>query len=405
MNGLNSNIAPLAPAVLCYNNKIGFTGDELGMSGKVCNDFFPTPSDSGICLTKNLDLKEILHFKDNYDSLFEQELQQTGKKIENGTTWGGISLILVPEQSIYIENSVRSPGSSGRKLKLQLHQNNEFANIFKSNDYDDFIIPLTLDPNHEYFIRVTPYGRQSSENLKNLSIEQRNCRLKNEVEEGSIFKLYTESNCRYECHIKLALEMCKCAPWDFMHNSDELECDVFGRTCFYQAMKHLTRDSDDHCSQCIQGCDYMRYKREIVESKRIMEDITTDEYLGWGNEYFECQLFPEKVCRGENAFVEFFYDVNDTFFDKGFYNMQDSIAPEKGGSRYQRAKIYKNAIIVHLKFMKPEVEWVDVKYTSMDKISNFGGKFGIFAQLTGWSLIGIINLCIVLLKCPFTLCN
>ena len=81
--------------------------------------------------------------------------------------------------------------------------------------------------------------------------------------------------------------------------------------------------------------------------------------------------------------------------------MQDIIARPKGGSQYQRAKIYKNATIVHLKFMKPELELVDVKYTFMDKISNFGGKFGIFAQLTGWSLIGIINLCIVLLKCPF----
>ena len=55
--------------------------------------------------------------------------------------------------------------------------------------------------------------------------------------------------------------------------------------------------------------------------------------------------------------------------------------------------------------MKPEVELVDVKYAPMDKISNFGGKFGIFAQLTGWSLIGIINLCIVLLKCPFIFGN
>ena len=105
--------------------------------------------------------------------------------------------------------------------------------------------------------------------------------------------------------------------------------------------------------------------------------------------------------RGDKSFVEFFYDANDTFFDKGFYNTQDSIAPKEGGSRYQRAKIYQNAIIVHLEFTKPEVEFVDVKYTLMDKISNFGGKFGIFAQLTGWSLIGIINLCIVLLKCPF----
>ena len=162
-------------------------------------------------------------------------------KIENGTTWGGISLILVPEQ----ENPDRSPESDRKELKMQLHQHIEFPNMLKSFDYDEFIIPLSLKSNHEYVIRVRPYGRRSSENLKDRSIEQRNCRLGNEIMEGSIFKLYTENNCRYECHIKLALERCKCASWDFMHNSDEKECDVFGRTCFYQTMKNLAQDSND----------------------------------------------------------------------------------------------------------------------------------------------------------------
>ena len=63
-------------------------------------------------------------------------------------------------------------------------------------------------------------------------------------------------------------------------------------------MKHLTRDSDDHCSQCIQGCDYMRYKREIVESKRIMEDITTDEYLAGEMSILNVNCFQKKFAEG-----------------------------------------------------------------------------------------------------------
>ena len=403
---MSSNIAPVAIAVLCYNNRVGFIGDDFGNSGKLCNDFFPTPSDSGICLTKNLDIKEIIPIKNEYTNLFESKLQQPAKKIEDGT-WGGISLILVPEQSVYV-TPVRSPESDGKNLKLQLHQNNEFANMLNTNDYDNSIMPLSLESNHEYFIKVTPYGRRSSENIRDLAIEQRKCRLGNEIMEGSIFKLYTESNCRYECHIKLALEMCKCAPWDFMHNSNEKECDVFGRTCFYQTMENLGQDSNDHCSQCIQGCDYMTYKREVIKSTKIVEgNLDADIYDNWGNKYFNCYegRDDEDICRGDKSFVEFFYDANETFFDKGFYNMQDCIAkPEEFKEyrpKYQRAKMYKNTIIIHLKFMTPEVEWLDVKYSFMDKMSNFGGKFGIFAQLTGWSLLGILNLCIVLLKCTF----
>ena len=406
VKSLNSNIAPIASVIFCYNNRIGFTGDNLGISGTFCNDFFQTPSDSGMCLTKNLDLKEILHIKDEYDSLFEPKPQQPAKKIDNGTTWGGISLILVPEQNIiYTETPVRSPESDRRVVRIQLNQDNEFPNMLKSNNYDNFIIPLSLKANYEYFIRVTPYGRRSSENLKDLNIKQRNCKLENEVKAGSIFKLYTENNCRYECNVKLVIEMCKCAPWDFMHKSVEKECDVFGRTCFYQTMENITKDSNDHCSQCIQGCDYIKYKREIVESRKIMKEIPTDDQTQWGDNYFNCIYNPyykTETCNGEKAFVEFFYDGN-LFMDKGINNLRDCIdGSKKGSSKYQRAKIYQNAIIVHLEFMKPDVEYADVKYTFMDKISNFGGKFGIFAQLTGWSLIGIINLCIVLMKCPFT---
>ena len=158
VNGLNSNIAPVGLAILCYNNRIGFMGDNLGLSVKFCNDFFPTPTDSGICLTKNIDLNEILLIKEKYNSLFEPEPQQPTKKIDNGTTWGGISLILLPEQNIYSANPVRSPDSEKtklviKKLKIQLHQDHEIANIFKPNDYDDAIIPLLLKSNHEYFIK------------------------------------------------------------------------------------------------------------------------------------------------------------------------------------------------------------------------------------------------------------
>ena len=401
VNGLNSNITPAPLAVLCYNSRVGFVGDEIGSTGKFCNDFFPTPSDLGICLTKNLDIKEIISIKKEYNNLFEPKSQKHAKKIDGGTTWGGISLILLPEEKKIF--TVQSPESEGKNLKIQLHPDNEFANMLKTNDYDDSIIPLSLEPNHEYFIKVTPYGRRSSQNIMDMNIEQRNCRLVNEVIKGSIFKTYTESNCRYECHTKLASKMCKCAPWDFIHNSGEKECDVFGRTCFYQTLKNMTRDSHDHCSQCIQGCDYMQYKREIIKSTKVRK-----ENHDLGNEYFHCtdQFYTKVNCKGEKSFVEFFYDTNDTFLDKGFYNMQDSGANQVGGyAKYQRAKMYKNVIIVHLTFMKPEIEFIDVKYTFMDKIANFGGKFGIFAQLTGWSFIGIINLCIVLLKCPFTTRN
>ena len=70
--------------------------------------------------------------------------------------------------------------------------------------------------------------------------------LENEVFDDSIFKTYTAKNCKYECHVKLAEKMCKCIPWDYLHNKKSVECDIFGRTCFYNAMENLTISTEKH---------------------------------------------------------------------------------------------------------------------------------------------------------------
>ena len=387
----------MALAIFCHRNDIGFMGDHFGIKQKLCNDFFPTPSDTGICLTKNLDIKDILKPKEEYDGLFEPHLQKALMKIIGGTQWGGISLVLIPSQN----QPDRKPEARGDQITIQLHQSKEFASMLKTKNYDDFLMPLTLENNHEYSIKVTPYGKKSMNGLQNLDIEKRKCKLDQEIEEESNFKLYTEKNCRYECVTKLAIDTCQCAPWDFMHRSSEEECDVFGRTCFYHAMEQLTGAHDDPCTHCIPGCNHMKYKKEIVEKKKMVPQMYDgDKDLGWGNDYLFCKMINDKPsCNGDEAFLNFFYDKNATFVDNGSYNIHDGISLKN--TRYERAKMYKNVIIIHMKFMAPEIDLVDVKYTLMDKIANFGGNFGIFVEITGWSLLGFINLVLLMFKIVF----
>ena len=275
--------APTALPIFCHRNDLGFIGDDIGISERVCNDFFPTPSDSGICLTKNLDIKTILKVKDEYDALFESNLQHSPEKIVNGTTWGEISLVLSPYQPTFLpfkdqQNRFNFKGQQNiyndlpfdvQPIRIQLHQEKELANLLQANTYDIELLALTLEPGHEYTISIIPYGKRSSNQLKALKIEQRNCKLEDEVVDSSNFKIYAEGNCKYECEVELAIEMCKCAPWDFIHESPMEECDVFGRTCFYDAMESITMDYQDHCSHCIHGCDYMKYRKEITRKKPI----------------------------------------------------------------------------------------------------------------------------------------
>ena len=62
-----------------------------------------------------------------------------------------------------------------------------------------------------------------------------------------------------------------------------------------------------------------------------------------------------------------------------------------------------NTIIVRLQYKSSEVEMnkLDVRTTINDKIASFGGTYGIWAELTGCSLLGIINLLIISFKLLF----
>ena len=99
--------------------------------------------------------------------------------------------------------------------------------------------------------------------------------------------------------------------------------------------------------------------------------------------------------------MDFLTDKNNSFHDDGFKNVLNSF---KTADEFQRMKeMYKNLIIIRLKFMPPkDMSYIDVKYTLMDRVASFGGKFGIFAQLTGCSLLGLLSLTIVILKLLFS---
>ena len=81
-------------------------------------------------------------------------------------------------------------------------------------------------------------GQISTQAFVSFNINQRKCHLEHEVLAESNFRIHTENNCKYECHVEHAKDVCQCIPWDFMHNTEMSECDVFGRTCFLNVMEN-----------------------------------------------------------------------------------------------------------------------------------------------------------------------
>ena len=114
-----------------------------------------------------------------------------------------------------------------------------------------------------------------------------------------------------------------------------------------------------------------------------------------------------KISSGNRLLKEFIMDLNDTLADSELKKYWNLFAPRYPGAEKRheyetkRLDIYYDLIIIHLRFMQPEFNQIDVKQSTMDKFANFGGNFGIFAEITGVSFLGILNFCILLFKIVF----
>ena len=386
-------VSPMAMSIYCHNKDKGFTGEDIGLSLKVCDDFFPTPTDVGICLTKNIEVKEIIHPNEKFDFIYDAHHQKSKRNIEGGTYWSESTLVFSLDSYNPLSHMYRrQPNVRLGEIQFQLHQSSEFAHLLMDSNYDKFTTSLTLDANNEYFIDVSPTGQLSTEAFRDFDFQQRQCHLQHEVHQKSIFKVYTQNNCYYECEVNLAMEMCKCVPWDFEHIEEINECDVFGRTCFFTAMNNLALNSNDSCSHCIEECDYIKYNRVILNEKT--KSVTDGRFLSY------LTNVENGECFGSKAFCDYIMDYNFTLKDKGLTNALKALKYDNKPAEILTK--FKDLIIVHLRFLKPKIDVLGSKYTVTDKFANFGGIFGIFTQITGCSWLVFINLLILMTKLMFS---
>ena len=235
VGNLSHQIAPNAMPVFCFSKMNGYNGDKTKMPTKVCNEFKLMPSDSGISISSNkVNLKKILQFGRPYEALFEtNEVGNDNEpKIKGGNRWSQQTYVINTGYSNRLEKIVGSKKSSDLDfVKIHLHQSGDLPHFRNDSHFDKSIIPLDLRAGYEYTIDVVPIGQISSKEFEGQSLKQRNCFLKTEGLKNSIFNIYTENICNYECHVKLSREVCKCQPWDFfaIDMEHQQECDVFGR--------------------------------------------------------------------------------------------------------------------------------------------------------------------------------
>ena len=388
-NNTTTSTIPL----FCHNKRVGFHGENIGFSSKVCDDFYPSPTDIGMCLTKNLELNKVVINDPDYNEFLEYDSERQVDAIEGGTLWSESTFIFQIENKDPLSpNYKKYPNANLKTMLLQLHQSKEFGHFLTDTSVQKQNIPLTLKANTEYIIEVSPTGQISTESFKGLDLHQRNCYLEEEVKQDSFFKTYTKNNCHYECLTKLAGGKCGCIPWDFLHNIDAKECDVFGRTCFYQSIKKLAQSPEEPCNHCLEGCDSVIYEKAIVKESSFIDfsGSTLMTYI---------RNVESGDCYGSKAFCDFVLDKNDTLKDKGLKNALKALGFDNNYNKVLEK--FSNIAVIRLRFLQPKFDILDARYTAADRFANFGGLYGIYEEITGCSLLAILNLLIIIIKHMF----
>ena len=88
----NKSFAPLP--ILCHLQRLGFIGEDIGLTEPVCGSFFLAPTDQGICMTVNQDIKAIVNNYERYEVLMDSSLQKSTSKIEGGSIWSQMTFAL-----------------------------------------------------------------------------------------------------------------------------------------------------------------------------------------------------------------------------------------------------------------------------------------------------------------------
>ena len=297
-------------------------------------------------------------------------------------------------------------------LQMQVQEGKGFPNILFGSNLEKDKKSINLQPGYEYVIELDPYGQLTTTDFKTMSLDNRKCRLDHETFDNSTHPIYTEANCIYDCKVNLAFTTCKCIPWDFVNYIQGTEeCDIFGRTCFYNMIETLAHGFDQNCSHCIKECDRVKYRRTLLEKTKL-DLLKKDGYSGHCNQYI-C-IKPESAsssafsCSGSETLCEYIKDLNNTlsprFLKQVLWPADYSSGRRINSTFFKMAQtFFSNTIIVRLRYKSSEIEFtkLDVRTTMTDKIANFGGTFGIWAELTGASLLGMINLLIISFKLLF----
>jgi hypothetical protein len=117
------------------------------------------------------------------------------------------------------------------------------------NGYDIFKQNYVLKPGYAYTYKVIANQILTTDRFDSLDQTTRDCSLPGENEKMNLTKLYSKSNCEYECTIRNARTKTNCAPWNiprFFENYSQI-CPFHRLSSFSEEMETFSAN-ECNCS-------------------------------------------------------------------------------------------------------------------------------------------------------------
>lgn len=250
--------------------------------------FTKFPTDLGICCSFNIRAAEDIFQGDVYPNLVTK-LQKTDRNLSFGDS--------TPPLYYTSKNEPQTLPGKNKGLVLMLDAHTDvFAPGSVNSDYKGFIglvspsgsFPFTLQesfdirPGHKNIIALTGARIDADDGLRDLKIDQRLCKFKDENSDMKMHKNYTYSNCMFECLLLYARDTLKmknnatysCIPWFFPSADSAVTiCDPWQSVDFFNLM--LNDIPDGTCSFCIPDCNNMV---NVFGKKHKLEPYLSDPF-------------------------------------------------------------------------------------------------------------------------------
>ena len=99
LHNASNIISPFSMTLFCKNRRDqDFAGIGIdGISSRFCDEYYPSPTDVGFCMTKNMDLREIMHVKEVHSDFLNIRERSGNSTIQGGNRNAERTIVLVTD--------------------------------------------------------------------------------------------------------------------------------------------------------------------------------------------------------------------------------------------------------------------------------------------------------------------